>query len=262
MVRFRPPRVEQLVATLQQHQERLTLAAQEAWVTFQREVAARLYDEAHALGQRLATLDCLLGLADLAKDAGYTRPVFNSDTASRAVRIAKGRHPMVSALLRDAYVPNNIEIADELRLMVITGPNMGGKSCLMRMVALLVILAQVGSYVPAASAHMAVFDGVYTRMGAADHIQRGMSTFMVELQDAADTLDSATPQSLVLMDELGRGTSTHDGYAIAYATACALMQDVCKALPMAETRHSRLYLLAHVALHQTLTWVPVFCRRR
>jgi DNA mismatch repair protein MSH3 len=134
---------------------------------------------------------------------------------------------MVAALLQDAYVPNDIVLTDDMRLMLITGPNMGGKSSFMRMVALHLVMGQMGCYVPAARAHLRVFDGIYTRMGAADEIQRGMSTFMVELLDAAQTLSAATPQSLVIMDELGRGTSTYDGYAIAYATACALVEDVC-----------------------------------
>jgi DNA mismatch repair protein MSH3 len=231
VVRFRPPRVEQLLATLQQHQERLVLAAQEAWDMFQREVAERIYDEVHALSDRLATLDILLGFADLAQDPGYTRPVFSASgdagSQGKAVHVDQARHPMVAALLQDAYVPNDIVLTDDMRLMVITGPNMGGKSSFMRMVALHLVMGQIGCYVPAARARLRVFDGIYTRMGAADEIQRGMSTFMVELLDAAQTLSAATPQSLVIMDELGRGTSTHDGYAIAYATACALVEDVC-----------------------------------
>eukprot|EP00124_Ichthyophonus_hoferi_P006069 Ihof_evm1s1173 gene=Ihof_evmTU1s1173 len=129
-------------------------------------------------------------------------------------------------MLTDQYVPNDISLDETNQCMIITGPNMGGKSCYMRQVALLAIMTQIGSYVPADSAEMGLFDAVYTRMGASDNIQRGMSTFMVELQDAAEVLRQATDRSLVILDELGRGTSTHDGVAIAYATAYYLINDI------------------------------------
>jgi len=125
------------------------------------------------------------------------------------------------------YVPNDVTLSHSgQKAMVITGPNMGGKSSYMRKTALLVIMAQVGSFVPADELHMGVFDNVFTRMGAEDFIAQGRSTFMVELQEASDILVRATSRSLIIMDELGRGTSTHDGTAIAYATLRTLVEDV------------------------------------
>jgi len=126
---------------------------------------------------------------------------------------------MVEAVSSNPYVPNSIQLTEDgLRCLIITGPNMGGKSSYIRQTALIVIMAQIGSFVPAQSATLGVFDAVYTRMGASDDIGRGRSTFMVELQEAAHVLKYATKRSLVILDELGRGTSTHDGMAIAYAT--------------------------------------------
>ncbi|KNC77848.1 hypothetical protein SARC_09703 [Sphaeroforma arctica JP610] len=132
----------------------------------------------------------------------------------------------IAALINEKYVPNDVTILEDSRFLVITGPNMGGKSCYMKQVALLAIMAQIGSYVPAESCELCPFDAVHTRMGACDYIDKGVSTFMVELQDTAEILTKATSRSLVLVDELGRGTSTHDGVAIAYATSQSLIADV------------------------------------
>ena len=140
--RFRSPKLEQLVNELQQHRERLDLVCAEAWLDLQAEFGA-VYDDVHSLVTRLATLDCLMSLADISNEPGYCRPEFTDDEQP-CVRVVQGRHPMVAAMLADTYVPNDVTLDESERCAIITGPNMGGKSCLMRMVALLVVMAQIG----------------------------------------------------------------------------------------------------------------------
>uniref|UniRef100_A0A8C9B4R7 DNA mismatch repair protein MSH3 n=1 Tax=Phocoena sinus TaxID=42100 RepID=A0A8C9B4R7_PHOSS len=147
----------------------------------------------------------------------------------RKIIIKNGRHPVIDVLLgeQDQYVPNSTNLlGDSERVMIITGPNMGGKSSYIKQVALITIMAQIGSYVPAEEATIGIVDGIFTRMGAADNIYKGQSTFMEELADTAEIIRKATSQSLVILDELGRGTSTHDGIAIAYATLEHFIRDV------------------------------------
>ncbi|ELW70009.1 DNA mismatch repair protein Msh3 [Tupaia chinensis] len=147
----------------------------------------------------------------------------------RKIIIKNGRHPVIDMLLgeQDQYVPNSTNLSgDSERVMIITGPNMGGKSSYIKQVALITIMAQIGSYVPAEEATIGIVDGIFTRMGAADNIYKGRSTFMEELIDTAEIIRKATSQSLVILDELGRGTSTHDGIAIAYATLEYFIRDV------------------------------------
>ncbi|XP_021111366.1 DNA mismatch repair protein Msh3 isoform X2 [Heterocephalus glaber] len=147
----------------------------------------------------------------------------------RKIIIKNGRHPVIDVLLgeQDQYVPNSTRLSeDSERVMIVTGPNMGGKSSYIKQVALITLMAQVGSYVPAEEATVGIVDGIYTRMGAADSIYQGRSTFMEELTDTAEIIRKATPRSLVILDELGRGTSTHDGIAIAYATLEYFIRDV------------------------------------
>lgn len=141
------------------------------------------------------------------------------------IQICSGRHPVLEATLQDNFVPNDTLLCGDGQFcQIITGPNMGGKSCYIRQVALIAIMAQVGSFVPASSAKLHVLDAVYTRMGASDNIQQGRSTFLEELSEASNILRSCTDRSLVILDELGRGTSTHDGVAIAYATLHYLLE--------------------------------------
>uniref|UniRef100_A0A4W2H594 DNA mismatch repair protein MSH3 n=1 Tax=Bos indicus x Bos taurus TaxID=30522 RepID=A0A4W2H594_BOBOX len=147
----------------------------------------------------------------------------------RKILIKNGRHPVIDVLLgeQDQFVPNSTDLSgDSERVMIITGPNMGGKSSYIKQVALITVMAQIGSYVPAEEATIGIVDGIFTRMGAADNIYKGQSTFMEELTDTAEIIRKATPQSLVILDELGRGTSTHDGIAIAYATLEHFIRDV------------------------------------
>jgi DNA mismatch repair protein MSH3 len=214
--RFRGPEVVRLMRERDQQREALAGACEEAYATFLGEVGDR-YEEFRECILGMAVLDCAMSLAEVARRPGYVKPVFVEDAR---VEIAKGRHPMVEQLLLDAYVPNDVVLSSVVGLgdpsaLLITGPNMGGKSSYVRSVALIAIMAQIGSYVPAESATLGLLDGVFTRMGAFDNMMRGESTFMVELSETADILKQAGKKSLVILDELGRGTSTHDGVAIA-----------------------------------------------
>ena len=164
----------------------------------------------------LAELDVLANLAERAEAQGWTMPVLSEETG---LRIANGRHPVVETVTREPFVPNDVELGAERRMLVITGPNMGGKSTYMRQTALIVLLAHIGSYVPATEAVIGPIDRIFTRIGASDDLASGRSTFMVEMTETAHILHHATPASLVLMDEIGRGTSTFDGLALAWATA-------------------------------------------
>ncbi|MCL1884009.1 MAG: DNA mismatch repair protein MutS [Defluviitaleaceae bacterium] len=162
----------------------------------------------------LATLDSLQSLAETAEKSGYVKPNVTNGTS---IEIKEGRHPVVEKLTTHAFVPNSTEMSDENRLAIITGPNMAGKSTYMRQTALIVLMAQIGSFVPADSAEIGVVDRIFTRVGASDDLATGQSTFMVEMTEVANILNNASKDSLVLLDEIGRGTSTFDGLAIAWA---------------------------------------------
>lgn len=178
------------------------------------------------LGDALAEFDALRSLAEVAHRKRYVRPQF---TDQSVVCIRNGRHPMVEEVTQ--FVPNDLELGEGTRLAVVTGPNMAGKSVFLRQTALIALMAQMGSYVPAETAELPVFDRIYTRVGASDALTGGLSTFMAEMVEAGEILTSATPRSLVVLDELGRGTSTHDGMALARAIACHLAERVgCKTL--------------------------------
>jgi len=164
----------------------------------------------------LALCDVLANLAGRAVALRYVEPELVDEPG---LRIEAGRHPVVERMLEEPFVPNDLELADARRMLVITGPNMGGKSTYMRQAALILVLASIGSFVPAARAVIGPFDRIFTRIGASDDLAGGRSTFMVEMTEAAVILNSATERSLVLMDEIGRGTSTYDGLSLAWATA-------------------------------------------
>jgi len=215
---------ERYITPWLQEYEGKVLTAQDRAVALElrlfEELRARVASEADRVleaARLLALLDVLTGLARLAADQNYCRPVVNEGSL---LRILDGRHPVVErALGREPFVPNDIEIEPDRRLVVLTGPNMAGKSTAMRQVALVTILAQMGSYVPAREAVVGVCDRIFTRVGAGDDLARGQSTFMVEMSETANILRHATARSLVLLDEIGRGTSTFDGLAIAWAVA-------------------------------------------
>lgn len=165
----------------------------------------------------IARIDCLLSFAKAAEEHRYVRPVVADDAL---LEIQAGRHPVIETQLPvgEQYVPNDIKLdTEKQQIMIITGPNMSGKSALLRQTALITLMAQMGSFVPADSAHIGLVDKIFTRVGASDNISLGESTFMVEMTEASDILNNVTPRSLVLFDELGRGTSTYDGISIAWA---------------------------------------------
>jgi DNA mismatch repair protein MutS len=186
---------------------------------------ARLQDTA----LRVATADVLAALGETAARSRYVRPVVNRDYA---LEIRSGRHPVLEQLMpREAFIPNDVRLDPERQIMVVTGPNMAGKSTVLRQVGLAVILAQMGSFVPAQAATLGVVDRLFTRVGASDDLTRGQSTFMVEMSETSAILHAATRRSLVLLDEIGRGTSTYDGVAIAWAVAEYLHDTVgCKTI--------------------------------
>jgi len=166
----------------------------------------------------IATVDVLQGLARTASENGYARPEINDQGR---ITITDGRHPVVEKLITgERYVPNSIDMDNQQnQILLITGPNMAGKSTVLRQVALTVIMAQMGSFVPAKSASLCLVDRIFTRVGALDNLSSGQSTFMVEMEETANIVNNATPQSLVVLDEIGRGTSTYDGMSIAWAVA-------------------------------------------
>ncbi len=164
----------------------------------------------------LAMLDCLASLAECAETYNYTKPTVNDGDS---IVIKDGRHPVLERLLPEGekYVPNDCTLNREERVLIITGPNMAGKSSYLRQVGLIVLLAQIGSFVPASSAEIGIVDKIFTRVGASDNLAAGESTFLVEMNEAANILNNATEKSLILLDEIGRGTSTYDGMSIAWA---------------------------------------------
>ncbi|MEK1839359.1 MAG: DNA mismatch repair protein MutS, partial [Pseudomonas sp.] len=164
----------------------------------------------------LAELDVLSNLAERALNLDLNCPRFVSEPC---MRITQGRHPVVEQVLTTPFVANDLSLDDNTRMLVITGPNMGGKSTYMRQTALIVLLAHIGSFVPAASCELSLVDRIFTRIGSSDDLAGGRSTFMVEMSETANILHNATERSLVLMDEVGRGTSTFDGLSLAWAAA-------------------------------------------
>ena len=165
--------------------------------------------------EALAELDVLVTFASLAAERGYIRPVVNNGTR---LLIEEGRHPVVERVATtEPFIANSVDLDDENNIMIITGPNMAGKSTYIRQVALLTLLAQTGSFIPAEKAEIGVIDRLFTRVGASDDLTRGQSTFMVEMNETANILNNATARSLIILDEVGRGTSTFDGVSLAWA---------------------------------------------
>ena len=171
-----------------------------------------------ATAEKIATIDCLQSMARLAADNNYVRPHVNTNGV---INIKNGRHPVIeSRIQRHNFVPNDVYLDNgDNKVMLITGPNMAGKSTFMRQVAIMCFMMQVGSFLPCDSADICIVDRIFARAGATDDISQGQSTFMVEMNEVASILHSATPSSLMIFDEIGRGTSTYDGMSIAWAVA-------------------------------------------
>ncbi len=205
--------------------EEKVLTAEERITTLEYQLFQEIREQVAAHGERiarnadlLATLDVLVALAELAHERDYCRPLVDDGDI---LSITEGRHPVIEAMnLSERFVPNDTLLDNsENQLVIITGPNMAGKSTYMRQVALITLMAQMGSFVPASEAHIGLVDRIFTRVGAADNLAKGQSTFMVEMMETAHILRNATAKSLVILDEIGRGTSTFDGVSIAWAVA-------------------------------------------
>ena len=175
----------------------------------------------------IAELDVLSALADVAAREGYARPTIEEDFA---LEITAGRHPVVERMMpRDKFIPNDLRLVEDARVIILTGPNMAGKSTVLRQIGLIVLMAQIGSFVPANAARVGLADRIFTRVGASDNLVRGQSTFMVEMSETSSILHTATSRSLVLLDEIGRGTATYDGVSIAWAVTEHLHERIgCK----------------------------------
>jgi DNA mismatch repair protein MutS len=241
--RFTFDELETVQAKIVNADERLRAIEQEMFIELRARIGAQA-GRLRRLAAALADLDVHTTLADVAHRHDYVRPQVDD---SLELELCEARHPVVEVMVpRGSYVPNDVRLdVDKRRLMVITGPNMAGKSTTMRQTALCVILAQLGSFVPAASARIGVCDRVFTRVGASDNLAAGQSTFMIEMQETANILRGASRRSLVILDEIGRGTSTYDGLSIAWAVAEHL-HDVVQCRAMFATHYHELCDLADV----------------
>ena len=193
----------------------------------------------------IATLDCLTGFANLALKSNYSKPVLDN---SKNLKIIMGRHPVIESQLsqENPYIPNDISLCDKKnQIMMITGPNMSGKSAILRQTALIVLLAQIGSYVPAKKAKIGIIDKIFTRVGASDNISAGESTFMVEMNESASIINNISNNSIVLLDEIGRGTSTYDGISIAWAIAEFLHDHPYRPKTLFATHYHELNMMAN-----------------
>jgi DNA mismatch repair protein MutS len=215
--RFITQDMKKVEDTIFNAQERRNALEYEIFCTVREKVAQRAKDIL-TMAQFIAAVDVVQGLAKTAVENAYVKPDINDD---RRIDIQDGRHPVVEKLIQgERYVPNSIVLDDtQCQQILITGPNMAGKSTVLRQVALTVLMAQMGSFVPAATASICITDRIFTRVGALDNLSSGQSTFMVEMEETANIVNNATEKSLVILDEIGRGTSTYDGMSIAWAVA-------------------------------------------
>ncbi len=212
--RFLTPELKEWEAKVVGADEEITALEARLFQDLRAEVATEV-PRIQETAARIAALDTLAALADVAERNEYVRPHLTDEPN---LEIRGGRHPVVEQTAeRESFIPNDVVLDDALRVMIVTGPNMAGKSTVLRQVGLIALMAQIGSYVPAARARLGLSDRVFTRVGASDSLATGMSTFMVEMTETATILNSATERSLVLLDEIGRGTSTYDGVSIAWA---------------------------------------------
>jgi DNA mismatch repair protein MutS len=224
-----------VTSALKEYEERVLTAAERVEER-ERELFERLRARVGAqiarlqsVSQIIAELDVLGAFAEAAAKEGYTRPELTQDFT---LEITAGRHPVVERMMpREKFIPNDISLSEDARMIILTGPNMAGKSTVLRQVGLIVLMAQVGSFVPASRARIGIVDRLYTRVGASDNLVRGQSTFMVEMSETSAILHTATRRSLVLLDEIGRGTSTYDGISIAWSVSEHLHNTVqCKTI--------------------------------
>lgn len=239
--RFITPELKQMENTILGADERARQLEYEQFLLLREEVG-RYIDNIQVTADAMAELDVLLGLADGAQQFQYCRPVLDN---SMTLRIVNGRHPVIEQNVSgDVFVPNDAFLEpEENRLILLTGPNMAGKSTYIRQVALITLMAQIGAYVPAESAHIGLVDRIFCRVGASDDLARGQSTFMVEMSETSLILNNATERSLIILDEIGRGTATFDGLSIAWAVA-EYLHDVLKSRTLFATHYHELTDLA------------------
>jgi DNA mismatch repair protein MutS len=244
--RFITPALKEYEALILNAQEKSVKLEQELFASLRAQVATEWAEHALKTARAVGELDVLLALAEVAARHGYCRPMLEEGDA---IHIVAGRHPVVeSSQTEMPFVPNDTELATgDAQIMVLTGPNMAGKSTYLRQVALITLLAQIGSFVPAESARVGLVDRIFTRIGAQDDLATGQSTFMVEMVETAHILHHATPRSLVILDEIGRGTSTYDGLAIARAIVEYLHNNKrCGAKTLFATHYHELVELARL----------------
>lgn len=215
--RFITPELKEYERKVLSAEDKIAALESEIFHSLRKEIASHA-KKIRNIASAVSQIDCLVSLSHTALKYNYTRPIIDEGSF---FHIEEGRHPVIEAHLRsDSFIPNDTFLnGEDQRLFVITGPNMAGKSTFIRQVALIAILAQIGSFVPAKKAHIGIIDKVFTRIGASDNLAKGQSTFMVEMTETANILHNVTSKSLVILDEIGRGTSTYDGISIAWAVA-------------------------------------------
>lgn len=240
--RFITPELKQMENTILGADERSRQVEYEQFLLLREEVGRHI-DDIQMTADAMADLDVLLGLAEGAQQYRYCRPVLDN---SMTLRIVNGRHPVIEQNVSgDVFVPNDAFLEpEENRLILLTGPNMAGKSTYIRQVALITLMAQIGAYVPAEAAHIGLVDRIFCRVGASDDLARGQSTFMVEMSETSLILNNATERSLIILDEIGRGTATFDGLSIAWAVA-EYLHDELKSRTLFATHYHELTDLAN-----------------
>lgn len=252
--RFVTDELEERERAILRLEEQRQQREQELFVELQ-SMVAEAADLLQRTGTVLATVDVLASLATHAAEQGWTRPTLGPEGSP--IDIDRGRHPVVETTTE--FVPNDLTLADDRRFLIVTGPNMSGKSTYMRQTALIVLLAQIGSFVPAERAQIGLIDGIYTRVGALDELAQGRSTFMIEMQELSNILHSASENSLIILDEVGRGTATYDGISIAWS-ATEYIHNTVGAKTLFATHYHELTTLAdhltnvsnvHVAAEET-----------
>ena len=239
---------ERFITPLLKEKENIILGAEEKIVQLEYQIFMKIREEVKTyigkiqkIANVIAEVDMMASLATVAEENRLVRPTI---TEEHSIKIVEGRHPVVEKVNRDSYVPNDVNMGKDTNILLITGPNMAGKSTYMRQVAIIVIMAQIGSFVPCKSCTIPLFDAIFTRIGASDDLVSGESTFMVEMKEANFALSEATEHSLILFDELGRGTATYDGMSLAQAIL-EYIHDKIKAKTLFSTHYHELTTLAN-----------------
>ena len=252
--RYTIPELQKLEHDILQARTHIAEREQEVFNNVKNHVAECI-NRLRKLSHALAHLDALHGFGKVAYNNGYIRPTFNE---TRDIKIVQGRHPIVEQNSQTGFIPNDTNLTDEQSLWIITGPNMGGKSTYLRQVALISIMAQCGAFVPTKSAQLALLDRVFTRIGAGDNLAAGKSTFLVEMEETATICTQATHNSLVILDEVGRGTSTFDGLALAQAVIEYLYEQIGARCLFATHYHE---LTALPQMHKAMANYHMVCKK-